>query len=48
MNANTLAMLAYEYREVLALAVGLFLVAATGLAVLIASLLIAGRVLPRT
>jgi hypothetical protein len=44
---DLLASLAYEFREVIALAVGLYLVVVTGVGALISALLIAGRTLPK-
>ena len=44
---NTLAMLAYEFREVIILAVGVFLAAMTGVSGLVSTLLIAGKALPK-
>jgi len=47
MLLNTLAMLAYEFRDVIVLAVGLFLVAMTGVSGLVSTLIIAGKALPK-
>lgn len=44
---NTLAMLAYEFREVIMFAVGIFLVAMAGISGLVSTLLITGKALPK-
>lgn len=44
---DTLAMLAYEFREVIMFAVGIFLVAMTGVSGLVSTLIIAGKALPK-
>lgn len=44
---NTLAMLAYEFREMIMFAVGIFLVAMTGVSGLVSTLLITGKAFPK-